>query len=116
MAYQIPVEVQEKLAKFDQLKAQLQMVIAQRTEMGTRKRELESALEVLKARKKGEVYRRVGDLMIKVEDVGSLSKEMGEELETLSVRLGSIENQERTLKDMYEKLGKELNDSLKGYK
>lgn len=116
MAYQIPVEVQEKIARFEQLKAQLQMVVAQRAEMAARKRELESALSALKEVKKEDVYRRVGELMIKVKDTKGLVTEMTEELDTLNVRTTSIEGQEKTLREMYERLGKELNEALKGYK
>jgi chaperonin cofactor prefoldin len=84
--------------------------------MASRKRELENAVSALKEVKKEDVFRRVGELMIKVKDTKGLATEMTEELDTLIVRVTSIEGQEKTLREMYEKLGKELNEALKGYR
>ncbi|MGA1872306.1 MAG: prefoldin subunit beta [Thermoplasmatota archaeon] len=116
MSFQLDQDLQEKLAKFEQVKGQLQMVFSQKGEMEARKREMEEAIGALESRKEGDVYRRVGDIILKVEDPASLLKELKEELETLEVRLGSIGNQESSLRSMYEKMGKEINESLKGYK
>jgi prefoldin beta subunit len=116
MSFQIPKELQEKLTQFEQVKAQLQMVMTQRGEIEARSREIEEAVKALEKRKEGDVFRRVGDLLIKVEDTDSLLEELKEEKETLDVRVGSMENQEKGLKEMYEKMGSEINDALKGYK
>ena len=116
MSFQIPQDLQEKLAKFEQVKGQLQIIITQKSEMDARKREIEEALKALDARKEGDVFRRIGDLLIKVEDTDALRKELSEETETLGVRIGSMENQEKSLKEMYEKMAAEINEALKGYK
>ncbi|MFO8050279.1 MAG: prefoldin subunit beta [Thermoplasmatota archaeon] len=115
MSFQIPKEIQEKLGRFEQLKAQLQVVMGQRSEMEARVKELDDAVSALSEKGNGEIYRKVGDLMFKVEDKGSLEKEMVEEKETLSVRLSSLKKQEDNMKEMYEELGSEINESLKGY-
>ncbi|MBN1390843.1 MAG: prefoldin subunit beta [Candidatus Thermoplasmatota archaeon] len=115
MSFQIDPDLQEKLARFEQVKVQLQMVLNQKGEMEARKREADDACQALGSRKEGDVYHRVGDIMIKVEDVDSLLKDLKDDLETLQVRIGSMENQERSLKTMYEKMGKEINEALKGY-
>jgi prefoldin beta subunit len=116
MSFQIPKELQEQLTQFEQVKSQLQIVLTQKSEMDARKREILEAVKALEARKEGDVYRRVGDLLIKVEDTDSLLKELKEEEETLGVRITSMENQEKSLKEMYEKMGNEINEALKGYK
>ena len=112
---QIPQKLQDQLARFEQMKAQLQIVITQRTEMEARKKDIDNALGALSRRTEGDVYRRVGDLLIKVEDTEKLEGGMKEELEVLTVRLTSILKQEEQLKKMYESLGTELNDALKGF-
>jgi prefoldin beta subunit len=116
MSFQIPKELQDKLAQFDQVKSQLQIILTQKGEMDARKREMDEAIKALESRKEGDVFRRVGDLLIKVEDTESLLKELKEESETIGVRMTSMENQEKSLKEMYEKMGNEINEALKGYK
>ena len=114
MAFQVPKEIQDKLANFEQLKQQLQMIMAQRGELDARKKETDSSIEALENLEDGDVYRRVGDLLIKVNDRKDLLKELKEEAETLGVRVKSLETQEKTAKEMYESLGKEINEALKG--
>jgi prefoldin beta subunit len=115
MAAQIPRKIQDQLGRFEQIKSQLQMTIAQRNEIDARKRDLESAISALEGRKDGDVYRRAGDLLIKVNDVPALMSTLKDDLETASIRLNSVEKQEKALRDMYEGLGKELNEALKEY-
>jgi prefoldin beta subunit len=115
MAAQIPKKVQDQINRFDQIRSQLQMIMAQRSETEAHKKEMETAIEALKDHKEGDVYKRVGELLMKVDDVKSLRKELEEDLETITVRLNSMIKQENSLKDMYESLGKELNEALKGY-
>ena len=114
MSFQIPQDIQEKLGRFEQLKAQLQIIMGQRSEMEAKGKELEDAASALTGNGKGEVYRRIGDLMFKVDDSDALRKELEEDRETLSVRLSSMQKQETSLKEMYEKLGTEINEALKG--
>jgi prefoldin beta subunit len=115
MAAQIPRKIQDQLGRFEQIKSQLQMTIAQRNEIDARKRDLESAISALEGRKDGDVYKRAGDLLMKVNDVPTLMSTLKDDLETTSIRLNSVEKQEKALRDMYEGLGKELNEALKEY-
>lgn len=115
MSTQIPQNVQEKLQRFEQLRSQLQMIMAQKSEAEAKKKEMEAAVEALGKREEGDVFKRVGDLLFKVKDVDSLNNEMKDELETLTVRLNSMSKQEENMKNMYEQLGNELNEALKGY-
>lgn len=116
MSFQIPKDLQDKLTRFEQVKAQLQMVMTQKGEMDAHHREIKEAVNALGSRQSGDVFRRIGDLLIKVDDIEMLLKEMKEELETMEARLASMEKQEKSTKEMYEKLGSEINDALKGYK
>ena len=111
----IPQDLQEKLAQFEQLKQQLQMVISQRGEMEARKREVAMSIEALKGHKGGDVFRQVGGLLLKVDDIEALRKDLEEEAETMEVRVSSMEKQEAQIKQMYESLGSELNEALRGY-
>ena len=114
MAYQFPKEIQEKLANFEQLKSQLQAIMSQRGEIDVRKKEIDSSIEALKNSENGDVYRRVGDILIKVKDTPSLVKELEEESETLGIRIKSLTSQEKNAKELYEKLANEINESIKG--
>lgn len=115
MSAQIPKKIQDQLGRFEQIKTQLQMIMTQKSEADASKREMEMAIEALKERKDGDVYRRVGELLIKVDDIEVLKKKLEDDLETMTVRLGSMEKQEEGLKKMYESLGNEINEALKGY-
>ncbi|MEA3558538.1 MAG: prefoldin subunit beta [Candidatus Thermoplasmatota archaeon] len=114
MSFQVPKDIQEKLGRFEQLKAQLQAIMGQRSEMEAKVRELEEAASALAGDGKEAVYRRIGDLMFKVDNRDALRKELEESRETLSVRLSSMLKQETNLKEMYEKLGTEINEAIKG--
>jgi prefoldin beta subunit len=114
MSFQIPKDIQERLGRFEQLKAQLQVIMGQRSEMEAKVRELEEAVSALAEDGKEDVYRRIGDLMFKVGDRDALRKELEEDRETLSIRLSSMLKQETSLKEMYEKLGTEINEAIKG--
>ncbi len=114
MAYQFPKELQEKLANFEQLKSQLQIVISQKGEIEVRKKEMDSSIEALKKGGDGDVFRRVGDILIKVSDKESLIRELEEESETLGVRVKSLASQEKSARELYEKMGNEINEALKG--
>ena len=107
----IPQDLQEKLAQFEQLKQQLQMFISQRGEMEARKREVAMSIEALKGHKGGDVFRQVGGLLLKVDDIEALRKNLEEEAETMEVRVSSMEKQEAQIKQMYESLGSELNET-----
>ncbi len=111
----IPQDLQEKLAQFEQLKQQLQVVISQKAEMEARKREVGLSIEALKDHKGSDVFRQVGGLLLKVDDIGALSKNLEEEEEMLGVRASSMEKQEAQIKQMYESLGSELNEALRGF-
>lgn len=115
MAAQIPRKIQDQLGRFEQVKAQLQMVIAQRGDMEARKKDMESALSALEGNSGSDVYKRAGDILIKVEDVASLRASLKDELETAGIRMNSMEKQEKSLREMYETLGKELNEALGKY-
>lgn len=114
MAFQIPQEIQEKLTNFEQLKSQLQMIMSQKGEMEARKKEIDSSVTALENSKEEEVYRKVGEILIKVSDKAALLDELKEESETLGIRVNSLGSQEKSAKELYEKLGKEINEALKG--
>jgi len=111
----IPQKLQDQLTRFEQLKGQLQVVISQRGEIETRKKESETALKALEEHGSGEIYRQIGGIMLGVEDKDGLMEELKEDVETLNVRFSSLQKQENQLREMYEKLGEELNEALRGY-
>jgi len=114
MAFQVPPEIQEKLNNFEQLKSQLQMIMSQRGEMEARKKEMDASIDALEGSKDEDVFKKVGDILVKVSDKDKLVGELKEESETLGVRVNSLETQEKSAKELYEKLGQELNEALKG--
>ena len=71
---EIPNELQNKIAQFQTLQQQLQMVAMQKQQLGMDKAESEDAVEQL-TESKGDVYKSVGPLLIKAEKT-TVSKEL----------------------------------------
>ena len=112
---QIPPQVQNQIAQFQQLQQQLQVLATQRLQLEAKLREVEGTLEELgKVGADTPVYRSTGSLLIRVEDRGSLAKELEEQKETLGIRVNTIKKQEKSLGERYEQLQQKLSQALEG--
>jgi prefoldin beta subunit len=111
----ISPQIQNQLTQFEQIRQQLQLLTTQRIQIESQLREIESSLEELtKSGKKKVVYKRVGSLMVKVDNIKGLKTSMNEQKETIDVRLKTLERQEKQLKDRYTELQQEISKAVQG--
>ncbi len=89
-----PENVQEKLNLFQQMQQQGQALSQQASQIDMSIRETERTVEEIKdAGKDTVLYRAIGSIMKKVEDIDKLRKELEEEKETMEIRNKSLKNQ-----------------------
>ena len=104
-------ELQGKVQELNLLEQQLQNFSLQRQAFQIELNETESALEEMK-NSTGEIYKIIGQVMIKANKEDT-TKEMQEKKEILALRIKSIENQEKILREKLEKIRKELEEGFK---
>lgn len=104
-------QLQNQIAQFQQVQQQLQAVSNQKIQMEAQKREMERTVEEL-GKAEGDVYKNVGSLLIKVSDKEAVRDEILESIETMEVRIKSMDRQEKGLREKYENLQATINKSL----
>ena len=108
-----PENVQEKLNLFQQMQQQVQTLSQQASQIDMSIRETERTLEEIKHSGKDSVlYRAIGSVMKKVEDVEKLRSELTEEKETMEIRNKSLKNQIETINKELEGMQKKLTPVL----
>lgn len=112
----ISPKIQNQLSQFEQVRQQLQLLTTQRIQVESQIRELDSAITELgkDSKKKKDVYKRVGSLLVKVDDVPGLKKDLSEQKETYDIRLQTLERQEKQLKERYSELQQEISKAVQG--
>lgn len=112
---ELPPQVQNQLAQFQQLQQQLQVLASQRLQLEAKLREVTSTLEELgKVASETPVYRSTGALLLRVDDRKALRKDLEEQKETLGIRVNTIKKQEKSLGERYEDLQAKLSQALEG--
>lgn len=105
-------QIQDKLAQFQTLQQQLQLISMQKQQLIASKNEIEGALtELGKITEKQKVYKAAGMLLIE-SSKGECEKTLGEDKELSETRTGVIERQEKKLSEKYGELRKELQTLL----
>jgi len=108
-------QLQNQIAQYQQLQQQLQVLASQRIQLEAKLREIESTLEELgKLSGETQVYKSIGMLLVRQDDRESLRKELEEHRETLTVRVKSLQKQEKALTERYEQLGEKIQQALGG--
>ncbi|MCD6477293.1 MAG: prefoldin subunit beta [Candidatus Aenigmarchaeota archaeon] len=109
---QMSPEAQQALMTLQASQQQIQGIIMQRDALNVQKMEIEKALEELEKSKTDDVYKAVGPILIKTNNK-DLIKELKERQETINVRLKSLENQEKQIKERIEAQQEKLQEFLK---
>jgi prefoldin beta subunit len=108
----IPPQVQDKLAQFQTLQQQLQLLGLQKQQLLVQGNDVDNALEELgKISEKEKVYRAVGMLLIESSKSES-EKALKEEKELGDTRVKILEKQEKKLTEKFDELRKELQAML----
>ena len=104
-----PENVQEKLNLFQQMQQQVQTLSQQASQIDMSIRETERTLEEIKdAGKNSILYRAIGSVMKKVEDIEKLRSELNDEKEIMNVRNKRLKKQIETSNKELEEMQKKL--------
>lgn len=112
---EISPQLQNQIAQYQQLQNQLQVLGSQRVQLEAKLREIEGTLEELN-RISGEtpIYKSIGMLLVRQDDREALKKELEEHKETLTIRVKSLQKQEKSLSERYEGLATKIQAALGG--
>ena len=109
----ISPQLQNQIAQYQNLQQQLQVLGSQRVQLEAKLREIEGTLEELsKISKETPVYKSIGMLLVRQEDRDALKKELEEHKETLTIRVKSLQKQEKALSERYESLASKIQAAL----
>jgi prefoldin beta subunit len=113
MSMEISGELQNKIAQYQQIQQQLQMISTQKVQVSAQLEEIKNTLEELEGLKKGTpVYKFTGSLLVKVTDLEVLKKDIEESKETSSIKVKSLERQEKQLKERFVSLQQEITQAM----
>jgi prefoldin beta subunit len=106
-------QLQNQIAQYQQLQNQLQVLGSQRVQIEAKLREIEQTLEELnKLSGDTPVYKSIGMILVRQEDREALKKELEEHKETLTIRVKSLQKQEKALSERYEDLAAKIQAAL----
>ena len=109
----ISPQLQNQIAQYQQLQNQLQVLGTQRVQLEAKLREIEGTLEELgKISGETPIYKSIGMLLVRQDDREALKKELEEHKETLTIRVKSIQKQEKSLSQRYEDLAGKIQSAL----
>ncbi len=110
---EISPQLQNQIAQYQQLQNQLQVLGSQRVQLEAKLREIEGTLEELgKISSDTPVYKSIGMLLVRQDDREALTKELEEHKETLTIRVKSLQKQEKSLSERYEDLATKIQAAL----
>jgi len=112
---EISPQLQNQIQQYQQLQQQLQVLGSQRIQLEAKLREIDNTLEELgKLPDDSTVYKSIGVLLVRADDRDALKKELDDHKETLTIRVKSIQKQEKALGERYEDLQKKIQAALGG--
>ena len=110
---EIPKQVQDKLAQFQTIQEQMQLLGMQKQQLLVQSTDIESALTELGKLKKGEkVYRIVGPLLVETTKDES-EKALTDDKEVNSTRMKVLDKQEKKLSEKFNELRGDIQGMLK---
>lgn len=110
----IPPKIQNQINMLQQLQQQLQTVLSQKNQYELAAQEARRAIEELNdATDDAAVYLTVGTIVVQKPKAEIIEK-LQEKSETFDVRIKSIERQEKTLQEKFEKLQAQVKHALEG--
>ncbi len=112
----IPMKVQNQIAMLQQLQQQLQAVINQKAQYDLTIREAKRAQEALKdLPEDAEVFMNIGTVLVQ-QQKAKVEASLTEKIETLEVRIKSLEKQEKAMQTRFEQLSAQVKEALEGKK
>lgn len=112
MSQELPLQLQEKLSRLQQLQQTLESLYIQKEQAKLEARELESAFQELSSIDENTpVYRIIGRILIR-KSKADLINELNEQRELIKVRISAIERQESKVRERVSELENELKAAL----
>jgi prefoldin beta subunit len=105
-------ELQKKLAEFQDLQRQLQMVSSQKQQLILQSEEIKMAEGELAKVEKGGVYRFIGPILVETSKADATS-DLKDRRELFEMRVSVLEKQETKMRPKYDELRGELEKALK---
>ena len=107
-------QLQDQINRFQQLKAQVQVIAQQRQQIEIQLRETEEALEELEKIDAGTpFYKSIGALLIKTKSKSEVKKDLISNKETLELRKTTLEKQEGRSQEKLNELQSKIQNTLK---
>jgi prefoldin beta subunit len=106
-------QLQDQIARLQQMRTQLQMIMQQRQQVDLRLKETEEALQELEnTDAKASVYKSVGSILIKAKGKSEVTKELKSNKESLELRKNTLDKQEGRIKEKLNELQSKVQNSL----
>ncbi|MCK5111926.1 MAG: prefoldin subunit beta [Thermoplasmatales archaeon] len=106
-------QLQDQINRFQQLKAQVQMIAQQRQQIELQLRETEEALKELEKTAAGTpIYKSVGAILIKTKAKSDIKKELMSNKESLELRKTTLEKQEGRSQEKLNELQSKIQNAL----
>ena len=110
----IPPKVQNQINMLQQLQQQLQTVVSQKNQYELAAQEARRALEEINdAPTDAAIYMTIGTIVVEKPREQIIEK-LNEKTENFEIRIKSIERQEKTLQEKFEKLQAQVRQALEG--
>ena len=113
MAEELSAQLQNKIAQFQQLQQQIQVLSSQKFQLEAQLRDTERAIsELEKTSNDTPIYKSVGSLLVKAENRESVEEELSEKKETIGIRIKALDRQEKHLMEKYQAMQQELSSAI----
>ena len=112
----LPPQIQQQLGMFQQLQQQLQQISSQKMQYEMTVRETKHAIEELEGvADDAKVFSSVGSVMIQ-KDRASVLTELNDKVESLGLRISSLDKQEKAMTAKATQLQKQIQEAINGAK
>jgi len=110
----IPQKVQQQINQLQQMQQQMQTILQQKSQYEMSVREAKRAEEELKeTAEDAEVFMTIGSVMVQ-QTKEHVQKTIAEKIDTLELRIKSLEKQEKAITAKFEQLQQQVRSSLEG--
>jgi len=107
LAQRLPPELENKIARIQQLQTQYNRIVQERVAVESEVAEINRVLKVLSEVQDATVYRMVGGILVRVER-DKVRKELEDRKEILELRLQKLKKQEQEIRKQLEQLAREV--------
>jgi prefoldin beta subunit len=113
MAEEISPQLQNKIAQFQQIQQQIQVVSSQKFQLEAQLRDTERAItELENSPADVTIFKNVGNLLVEARDKEVVNKELDDKKETIDIRIKALDRQEKQLVEKYQALQQELSQAI----